>query len=412
MDCTNYSDDSCPKGITIKPDFDLNNLEVAIFGCWGVYCQDGDITIQNYKENDKLATKIPDELKVEDFFEYSKSYRGQQRVIDSLYKKFKSGLNSLFLAGDNIYEYSLVSDDLKIQLQNKIIEWQNWFNENQNSSSEDKIKKFNKIFPTKKDIKKKRELREDYKNLRIDLQFNSSFGECLRKVDIENIFLALGNHDIETCNILNTQLNYLKDETHLLPATYYNVVYGDILNVIIIDTNLFEEEPTDCNGNEYLPEDIQNQIKWFETTLENSKCKYNIVIGHIPYKAIGHKRKEVGYIHNKKLEPIFDIIKENKGKVQAYFCADEHNQQLLYDIPTGIYLVVVGSGGTELDKLEFLTEEEYSQLQVENVMYKLSGVYGRKEFGFSYLSYDYDSSNLKLTLTDVDNNSVSLDLSF
>jgi hypothetical protein len=403
FNCENYDSEICPKQMRINIEMN-DSFDIVIVGCWGVYCEDGDITIENYQENEELATKVPTNLKVKDFFEYSTVTRGQNSVINSIKKIFKNRFNSLFLAGDNIYEYSKVSLKLKNLLEFKIKEWQDWFMKNKDIDIESKKNKFNKIFPTKKIIKKDRgELREMFKNLDIDLQLNSSFQGCLKTLNIDNIFLALGNHDIETCNILNKQLNYsLRD--NLLPGTYYNVVYTEssqeILNIIVIDTNLFDDEPLDCNGNIYSENSIKNQIDWFKNTLESSKAKYNIVIGHIPYKAIGHKYK-ARYIYNKGLNPVFDIIKANRGKVQAYFCADEHNQQFLYDIESDCYLVVVGSGGTKLDKLEYLTEKDYIELGVKNVM---EDIVGREQFGFSFLHFDKDKGNLSLNLVDIENN--------
>lgn len=395
-DCSTYNAESCPKKDTVTfNQIDLNNFSIAIFGCWGVYCQDGQIQITKYKPNDDLALK--NDLKVEDFFEIEDTFRGQKSVVNKLIDTFTTqGLNSLFLAGDNIYEYSQPSPLLIKELEKNINKWKLWLQNNQNISDKDQIKdQFNSIFPTKKDIKKKRKYRELYKNLDIQLQMNTGFLECFKDLKVDNIFLAYGNHDIETCNILNYQLNF--QEGRYNNGTYYNVIYSDLLNVIVIDTNLYEEEGQYCDGQPIKQDDIDEQNKWFIEVINQSKCRYNIVIGHIPYKASGHKGK---IIHNKGLDPIFDIIKQinqNERRVQAYFCADEHNQQLLFDEESQCYLVVVGSGGTELDEIKPIDKDEYKKYGIKKM------IKDRENFGFSYIHYNSKNNNLELNMISIFN---------
>jgi hypothetical protein len=119
------------------------------------------------------------------------------------------------------------------------------------------------------------------------------------------------------------------------------------------------------------------------------------VIGHIPYKATGHKGK---IIQNKGLNDIFNIIKninENERKVQAYFCADEHNQQLLFDEDSKCYLVVVGSGGTELDYIKPVDKDEYKKYGIKKI------IEDRINFGFSYLHYNIQNQKLELNMCSI-----------
>jgi hypothetical protein len=403
--CEDYGSKDCPKGETLNMNLsDVDNFNVAIYGCWGVYCQDGKVSILKYNPpKEDLAQIDPDELKIHSFLTTETTFRGQRSVVEKLIETFPNGLNSLFLAGDNIYEYSEPSNDLLNDLQEKINQWKNLIENNPEMKSKERIDQFNEIFPSKKKFKTDRGmLREMYKNLRIDLQLQNGFLDCFKNLNVENIFLAYGNHDIETCDIFNRQINFnnkeLKFQSENIPkGTYYNVIYnlkdGPFLNVIVIDTNLFETDGTYCNGNKIKEDDknVKNQIDWFESVINDSKCKYNIVIGHIPYKASGHKGK---IIHNIGLDPIFSIItgiNQNERKVQAYFCADEHNQQLLLDKQSNCYLVVMGSGGTELDKIKNIDDEQYEQAGIHKLLED------RVNFGFSYLHLnDEDELELKI----------------
>jgi len=410
IDCSNY--ENCPNKNEIIIKLESDKIKLGIVGCWGVYCQNDEILFTNYSLDDEKINELWDkeDLKLKDFFKTETKKRGQRTMSDYL-KKFQP-FTSLFLAGDNIYEYSEISDTLRNDLNNKIETWK--------FSSEKSIENFKKLFKTNSMIKNDRSgIRELYKNLNISLQFSKSFGECFKNLEVDNYFLALGNHDIETCNILNHQMNYKHNDEKVIPGSYYNVIYKDrndkdILNVFVLDTNLFEPEPKDCEGKPYLQEMIQNQIKWFETQIMNTKCPFNVVIGHIPYKAIGHK-KTTPFIHNENLKPIFDIIKDvntsnEKPIIQAYFCADEHDQQVLYDTENKLHLIVIGSGGTTLDKIFGYDEKAKNNLENREIInqklseHKLQHLYTESQFGFSILNIDITKSIFEIEIYDVINN--------
>jgi len=325
------------------------------------------------------------------------------------YLKNFQPFTSLFLAGDNIYEYSEISDILIRELNDKIETWK--------FSSEKSIENFKKLFVTNSMIKNDRTgIRELYKNLNISLQFSKSFGDCFQNLKVGNYFLALGNHDIETCNILNHQMNYKHNDENVIPGSYYNVIYKDknnkdFLNVFVLDTNLFESTPKDCEGKPYLQEMIQEQINWFREQLENTKCSFNIVIGHIPYKAIGHK-SSTPFIHNENLDPIFKIIKHantSNVKVQAYFCADEHDQQVLFDTENRLHLIIIGSGGTTLDDIFGYDDKDENNLANREIIneklieHKLEYKHTNSKFGFSVLNIDIIKKILDIEIYDAEN---------
>jgi hypothetical protein len=410
IDCSNY--ENCPNKNEVQIKLESEQIKLGIVGCWGVYCQNDKIIFTNYSLDDKKINKLWDkeDLKYQDFLKTETKIRGQKTMSEYL-KNFQP-FTSLFLAGDNIYEYSEISDILIKELNDRIEKWK--------ISSEKSIEKFKDYFVTNSIIKNDRSgIRELYKNLDITLQFSKSFGDCFHNLQVGNYFLALGNHDIETCDILNHQMNHEINKEKVIPGSYYNVIYKDkndkdILNVIVLDTNLFEPNAKDCAGNPFLQEMIQEQIDWFRGQIENIKkinCPFNIVIGHIPYKAIGHKSSNP-FIHNQNLDPIFAIIKqanEVNPVVQAYFCADEHDQQILYDTENKLHLIIVGSGGTTLDDIFGYDDEDENNLanrQIVNeklIEHKLEYKYTNSKFGFSILNIDTAKKILDIEIYDAEN---------
>lgn len=393
IDCTNY--DHCPKGGNVKVDpikkDNENSLNVVMVGCWGVYGWDKEIDIKEYslekfiekglgkerkdqyekfaksiKKSDTIGEvkddnndikgllislqeeyKVADDKKKEEIinklFKDTKEVYGQIKVIEGIKKL---DIDALFLAGDNVYSYNKPKDGL-IKLITSVL-----------NGSEKDIG----LLPTKKGYKKNSE----YSPQQIKEQLSNGFTKLVQGIPVKtNIFLGIGNHDIQTCEDLNEQLNHKKtDSRYGLHGLYYNVVYemkDYKVNFIIIDTNMFSED-FHCDGKTKYTENQKNtQITWVIDCLKsNNSCKFNIIIGHCPYIANPHKNETVKNrgeevdvigIRNDKLEVLFEKIKETKDipKVQVYMCADEHNQQFLYDNQYKMGLVVAGSGGTALD---------------------------------------------------------------
>ena len=175
----------------------------------------------------------------------------------------------------------------------------------------------------------------------MNLQISKGFENCFRKANIDRFYIGIGNHDIEYCDVLNIQKNY---EGWNFPSLYYNVIYNMknfIINVILIDTNILEDEPIYCDNIPYKETELKDQLNWAKEI--SSYGDWKIVIGHIPYIANGHKTKRPN-VYNKGVEKILDIIKPH-----IYICADEHNAQALYIDKKKLLCLVAGSGGTNLD---------------------------------------------------------------
>jgi hypothetical protein len=355
--CTNYESKECPKGAEIMKSCSLDN-HFLMLGCWGVYCWSGIKDIYSWKEvkeglNEILKRLIDNDI-LENFdlekatkeykldmlrtvldvpnsvlalFEKTTELYGQKSVAKDMVSFSKNNkTEALFLAGDNVYSY----DVPKQKLLNLISDYKNYEN-----------------YPTKVQYKRDNTI----SGQDIDKQLSLGFRQCYKKLDISNIFVGLGNHDIQTCQDLNQQLNF-DQKNYQLPGTYYNVVYqlGNYkVNFIMLDTNLISEEFT-CDGvTKILESTKRDQVRWLHRILEKNNADWNIVFGHVPCKANGHKKK-TPIIHNQELEDIFTDIKHgNFPKVQLYMCADEHNQQYLHDDKLNMGLVVAGCGGTALN---------------------------------------------------------------
>jgi hypothetical protein len=359
IDCTNYDD--CPKGdsVTLHPikKDNENRLNVVMVGCWGVYGWDKEIDIKEYSlekfiekglgkegkdQYEKFAKSIKksdtigevkdpviislltslkkeysdakqDEKKdeiVNKLFKHTKEVYGQIKVIEGIKKL---DIDALFLAGDNVYSYNKPKDEL-IGLIKSVLSGKN------NISS----------LPTKKGYKKN----PRYSPQQIKEQLSAGFSALVQGIPVKtNIFLGIGNHDIQTCEDLNEQLNHKKkDSRYGLHGLYYNVVYemkDYKVNFIIIDTNMFSED-FHCDGKtEYKEEQRKAQITWVINCLKTNSCKFNIIIGHCPYIANPHKNETVKNrgvdgdvigIRNDKLEVLFNLIKDTQNipKVQVY----------------------------------------------------------------------------------------------
>jgi hypothetical protein len=329
-DCSDYNSEKCPKkNMLIKNKIRSDTLNVVMVGCWGVYCWNGEVDMEEYNapENDELPT-------IDKIFERTTEKYGQKSVVNGIIKYAKANQTDvLFLAGDNVYNYKIPKRTL-VKLVNEALEEKN-----------------GKLLPSKAEYK----TNVKYSGQQIYKQLSDGFTKCMKKIPTTtDIFLGIGNHDVQNCFDLNAQLNYHRtNPRYKLPGTYYNVVYNMSnfsVNFIVIDTNMFSEKFT-CDGKtKYTDKDKETQMNWVLKTLKKNKCEFNIIIGHVPYKANGHKEKNKT-IYNEHLERLFTrILEEEKcPKVQVYMCADEHNQQFLYDKTKNMGLVIAGSGGTALD---------------------------------------------------------------
>lgn len=327
--CSNYDNVECPKGLYHESLINNNYLHFLFVGCWGNYCKGGE-----YEEYDVKKNKM------------DRNKYGQLYVLEKMRKYLENNpsVESLVLAGDNVYSRRANEDEIQQAqiIHNEIRELQS----------------FDKTTEIEKNIKKKeKELKKIKQKLTdIDLQLQKGFIECFKTLPIDNYLMAIGNHDIETCEILNKQLNF---EDWFMPALYYNYMYrlsdGYLVNLIFIDTNIYEKEY--CDG-DYPQDARRKQIDWLESVAIKDENMYNIVIGHIPFIANPHKQKEGRTV--RKEEELFDdiqnVMKNERCNIDVYMCADEHNYQKI-KLPEMPLLIIAGTGGATLDETIYRNNE-------------------------------------------------------
>jgi hypothetical protein len=219
-----------------------------------------------------------------------------------------------------------------------------------------------------------------FKNITYDIrkQISEGFQCCMKTVETKTFLIAVGNHDIETCDVLNYEINY---KGWHFPALSYNYKYilrsGKNINLIFIDTNIYSTEY--CTG--VYPDDAKmRQHRWIDSVLD--KDSWNIIVGHDPFVANSHKGKKARIT-----EDLYEYIKINAQMIDLYLCADEHNQQYIVmdDMPAEI---ISGSGGAILD-----TEITYEDLKDKTML-------GRATFGFVGLKIFDDWIGVEYYATD------------
>lgn len=326
MDCTNYNDERCPKNISLE-NIDLTDKDTfnSIFlGCWGVYCKEGEHIAYKYKKRE---------------FKKDTKFYGQGYVIPDMVKYSNTHqIDAVILAGDNVY------GDV----------------------------------PDRKLMERIQETGDSSLLFNIEKQLREGFEDCMSRVNSDNFIVGIGNHDIESCHILNTQLNY----THWnMPALSFNIIYqmSDFyINFIFIDTNMYETDKW-CWGT--YPENAKtDQYKWVDEVLhiKYDMPVWNIVIGHIPFICNSHKENNI----QPRIEvDLYKLILDYSHKIDLYMCADEHNQQ--YITMDGMPpQVISGSGGADLDRNVYVNELE---LQTQLI---------RSVFGFVGFSITKEEINL------------------
>jgi hypothetical protein len=336
-DCSVY--ENCLKNQNIVIDLHQDDFHMIVVGCWGVYCNDGEYIIAKSKKNELKQSMVQ---------------RGQKQVSDALVEFTKRNkVTDIYLAGDNVYQLGIKASSEKKEVDE--------FLENKRRLLQN---------ATKQDL-------DPLKNIDMDLQISQGFENCFYKAITDRFFLAIGNHDIENCQVLNKQYNY---SVWNLPALYYNVVYklNDFkINIIVLDTNMFEDETVMCTQKPFSSEQKEAQKNWAMKI--RNMGDWNIVIGHIPFVANGHKPEK----HPILTRDLHDLVLSMKP--QLYICADEHNQQYInYE---GISIVIAGSGGTELDK----TLED----KIKGTLY-LNSAYG-------FVSYRIDKKKLEIDFISTEN---------
>lgn len=321
IDCTRY--ENCPKSASIQTSVPNDHLKFIFLGCWGVYCKGGEnplMKIKINKETNTIKTKIVT-------VEY-----GEEQVSNLMaeYSNQVGGVNAVILAGDNVYtDYPTEEQTIELQMS----------------------------------IEKANEIKNGLFNMPKQIEYG--FETCfLNKIKTNDYLMGIGNHDIENCDVLNTQINY---KGWTMPGLYYNYIYNTntmSVNLVFIDTNIYDD--VYCTGN--FPENARReQNYWLQNVLESNQDKWNIVIGHIPFMCNSHKENILTRIEPKLEEDIRSVA----HLIDVYMCADEHNQQYI-TIPGMPPQIISGSGGAVLD----LNIQNSPELQKPNITQLARATFG------------------------------------
>ena len=310
-DCEDFNSAICPKGVSsLINNIDVKEIRFIFTGCWGVYCKSGKNKQLKLKDPSKKEKKDKDK---EDDAKYV-VYGGQDVAQAMMEYAKRYNITAVILAGDNVYS---------------------------DYPSDEQLKYIKKIMEENNVVEIKRIKYELYN---MDKQFAEGFQNCIQRVKADDFLVGIGNHDIETCGILNKQLNYPR---WTMMGLYYNYKYklndGQIINLIFIDTNIYEGKS--CTGSPYPKNARSDQLKWLEAVLNENKDSWNIVIGHIPFRANSHKEGKP-----LRREPHLQAdLTHNENFIDLYMCADEHNQQYI-TYPKMPKEIISGAGGAILDE--------------------------------------------------------------
>jgi hypothetical protein len=399
INCSNYQDCPIEKKLDYTDKAGKLSFDFLFVGCWGVYCNGKGTEIKSYNK------------KKNSFEQDKKTKYGQKEVVASM-RDFSTTKkqDAVILAGDNVYndndpieevKKAVIEAGKKLNDSEKIpkiidffIEKVDEFPENAEVKKTDVLSYLENIKSEEPKINKK--IKKVFKEVKSTLlnmpkQLDEGFENCMGKVNTDNFFIGVGNHDIENCDVINKQINY-KHLKWKMPALSYNVevkMDGFNVNLIFIDTNMYDE--TWCQG-KYPDNAKVNQADWLERVLSKSEEKWNIVIGHLPFACDPHKELEDSGART--TPGILDLIKKHTSKIDLYMCADEHCQHYVkykekekekeISFPPE---VIAGSGGTKLE------EQILSILPPDQVL--LSRI------SFGYVSVKVSATELNLTFHSV-----------
>ena len=167
-----------------------------------------------------------------------------------------------------------------------------------------------------------------------DVDFQDKFEKPYSILPDDRWYMCLGNHDYGymECpkglrNNSTCQVKYTKhSKKWFMPSKYYSFVKGPV-EFFYLDTNL-------DRMSEVV---IQKQLRVMKDTLDKSKKKWKVVVGHHTWRSIAtHGNAEP------RLEAFLDdLFKDTKPDM--YMCGHDHCKSVI--IKDGITLIISGNGG-------------------------------------------------------------------
>ncbi|MEN9529905.1 MAG: hypothetical protein RI932_1778 [Pseudomonadota bacterium] len=178
-------------------------------------------------------------------------------------------------------------------------------------------------------------------------------GECLEKLPF---YAILGNHDYRA--VPEAQIAYTRERggRWSMPARYYSLRFGPILEVGAVDTNF----PDRCG----IPGLCS--IDWLMEKLQNSTAAWKILVGHHPIFS-GGKYRRLKWLAHFTLPELYC-----RSGASAYISGHDHGLQHLHgktpQAKCEIEQFVSGGGGAELYPIERIPEKSLYAESVNGVL--------------------------------------------
>lgn len=167
------------------------------------------------------------------------------------------------------------------------------------------------------------------------------FKNIFKNISKDKIHATIGNHDYH--DNPNPQINNIYWNT---PNFYYKVDFDKNIDIFILDTvQLYHDH---CGISKYKIQEVHNkhidnllynQLKWLNSSLENSNKKHKIIFGHYPIITNG--------IYSNQMNPLYDLLIPifKKYNVNTYISGHEHNIQYIkhYDNDYALNQFIIGS---------------------------------------------------------------------
>lgn len=324
--CTSYNSLDCPKGVDISNIIAKDDLSFVTFGCWGVYCLDGEVRIKKKKQT-----------------------YGGLRVSQGLQKLAnKENLDFVTLTGDNIYSRPLQ------QTETAYINRPQYDIERQLQSG----------------------FTECFKDIAVEKFFIGVGNHDIEDCDILNAQLRYRD---PKWRMPGTYYSVL----HKLNSFNVRMIFMD--TNLYSDKSPFcqHNEPGAIETAKKV------QIDWLHTQMGIARINNEVIIlsGHVPIQCNNHKFKKISFFdgldqkggatqdghliatavsdgeypslpdyrwvtYSAELEKDITILHQ-RYFINLYMCADTHNKQIIEgtdEIPTQL---ICGTGGTSLDPVLF-----------------------------------------------------------
>jgi hypothetical protein len=238
---------------------------------------------------------------------------------------------------------------------------------------------------------------------------------CINKINVP-MYVTLGNHDVDECKILQTQLNIHKHsilkeiqlsdiKNWIINANYYsNIIKSENnkIKLISLDSNLFEPIKVndkleykytleDCPDEKIIVDEFTKMMELFKKDIQQNDGEDCVVIyTHVPLASI--KPKKIQSVDLFVFENIINIISSVKKKV-IYVCADTHNYQQVDIYKNDKFVLkqyVLGTGGAKPDSYndsllnasKYCNEQGFIQVHKESKAYKIKVVDGNESYGY------------------------------